>query len=237
MHNEDQLLLLYTALDYKFLDSQLIHTALIHRSYTNEAPLGTKNNERLEFLGDAVLELIITEYLYENYPDRSEGELTSFRAAVVRTESLAETAEKLGLGIYIYMSKGEESSGGRQRPYILANTFEAILGAMYMDSNVIECKKFIAKNLIIKLPAIIDNRLDIDSKSKLQEIAQELYKFTPTYEVVSEAGPDHNRTFTVKVVIVGKDYGQGDGKSKQEAEQNAAREGLNRLKYNQGEIN
>lgn len=223
----EKLLELESKLGYEFQNKQTLETALTHRSFLNEARLaGQSHNERLEFLGDAVLELVITEHLFLMYPDRPEGDLTSFRAAVVRTESLAETANSLGLGEYVFMSRGEEATGGRTRPYILANTVEALIGAIYLDGGYTAAQKFIADKLIPKLPEIISKRLDIDPKSKLQEMAQEMFKFTPTYEVVSEVGPDHDRTFSVKVIISGKEYGVGSGKSKQEAEQNAAKAGL-----------
>ncbi len=215
---------------YEFKDPNLLKRALIHRSYLNEYKGNDlKHNERLEFLGDAVLELAVTQHLFTKYPDRPEGELTSFRAALVRTETLAELAENLGFGKFIYMSKGEESTGGRKRPYILANTVEAILGAIYIDANFKICQKFVDKHLIPKLPQIVKNRLDIDPKSKLQEIAQEKYKFTPEYQVIEEKGPDHNRIFTVKVIIKNKIFGKGTGKSKQEAEQNAASQALKKF--------
>lgn len=218
-------------LKYSFKDKDLLKRALTHRSYLNELKYkDAKHNERLEFLGDAVLELLITKYLFENYPERPEGELTSFRAAVVRTESLAETAGELNIGEYLYMSKGEESTGGRERPYILANTIEALLGAFYVDGGITPCKQFVDTYMVPKLPKIIEDRLDIDPKSKLQEIAQELYKYTPTYELVEETGPDHDRTFIMKVIVNNEEFGQGEGKNKQEAEQNAAEAALNKLK-------
>jgi ribonuclease-3 len=217
-------------IEYEFSDKDLLRRALTHRSFVNEVnEPDIKHNERLEFLGDAVLELAVTRHLFENYPERPEGELTSFRAAVVRTESLAETAEELEFGEYIFMSKGEESTGGRSRPYILANTVEAIIGAIYLDSGYNECEKFIEKNLSTKLPEIIEKRLDIDAKSRLQEIAQEVHKYTPVYEIVKAEGPDHNRIFTVEAIVNDKRFGVGTGRSKQEAEQNAAEEALKKF--------
>jgi ribonuclease-3 len=216
------------AIGYEFKQKVLLDRALVHRSYLNEnnSDQSVRNNERLEFLGDAVLELIVTEYLFDNYPSRPEGELTSFRAAVVRTESLAETAMQLQLGDFIKMSKGEEATGGRTRPYILANTFEALLGALYLDSNFKVCREFVTKKLLPKLEKIIELRLDIDPKSKLQEITQERYKFTPIYEVIKQEGPDHERVFTVQVIVNDNVFGTGAGKSKQEAEQRAAEHAL-----------
>jgi ribonuclease-3 len=230
MTNEN-LEILCQHLGYQFKDLELLKRALTHRSYLNEAREDQpEHNERIEFLGDAVLELITTEHLFHKYPKRKEGELTSFRAALVRTESLAKASTELQLGDFILMSKGEEATGGRTRPYILANTFEAVLGAIFLDGGIESCKNFISTVLLPKLTDIVAKRLDIDAKSKLQEQAQEVYKYTPTYEVVAETGPDHDRTFTVKVVVAEEDYGTGSGKSKQEAEQQAAREALKKFK-------
>lgn len=214
-------------LKVKFNSLDLLRQSLVHKSYLNEVRgKGIAHNERLEFLGDAVLELVITRYLFENYPNRPEGELTSFRAAVVRTESLAESADELDFGKYIYMSKGEEATGGRKRPFILANTFEAVVGAVYLDQNLEQCHKFIERTLVPKIDRIVKNRLDIDAKSKLQEISQEKAKETPIYVLVSEEGPDHNKIFTVAVTIKDIELKKGRGKSKQEAEQNAAKSTL-----------
>lgn len=219
------------SLSIKFSNLALLEEALRHRSYLNEHK-NTKleSNERLEFLGDAVLELVSTEFLFAKYPERAEGDLTSFRAALVRTESLAESSLKLGVSEYLYMSKGEEATGGRTRPYILANTFEALVGAIYLDQGYEAAKKFITENIIPKIDKIVKDRLDIDNKSKLQEIAQNFLKQTPTYKVVSESGPDHDKKFEVSVIINNKTYGTGIGKSKQEAEQNAAKKALNNWK-------
>ncbi len=214
-------------LNVSFKDFQLLKEALTHRSTLNESKnKKIHSNERLEFLGDAVLELIVTEYLFQKYPDREEGDLTSFRAALVRTESLAETSLNLKYSDFLYMSKGEELTGGRLRPYILANAFEAVLGAIYLDQGYEVSKKFVLDNLVTKIDSIVSKRLDIDAKSKLQEIAQEKLKFTPTYEIVSATGPDHDKLFKVQVLIGEKVYAHGSGKNKQEAEQEAARNAL-----------
>lgn len=216
-------------LNVHFDNIELLKNALIHRSYLNE--VSNKNNmahnERLEYLGDAVLELIITEFLFHTYPDFKEGELTSFRAATVRTSSLAETAQQLQLGNYLYLSKGEERTGGRERPYILANTFEALLGAIFLDQGLDTAKDFLNRVLIPKIDQIVTNRLDIDSKSKFQELAQEYYGITPVYELISEKGPDHAKEFIMAVKIGSKTFGQGRGHNKQEAESSAALEALN----------
>ncbi len=211
----------------QFQNRKLLQQALTHRSFLNESKsTSIKNNERLEFLGDAVLELITTEYLYNKYPKRPEGELTSFRAAIVRTESLASTALKIDLGEYLLIGKGEELTGGRRKPYILANSFEAIIGAIYLDQGYERAKSFIHKVLIPKLSDIVSKRLDIDPKSKLQELSQEKTGFTPTYELVSASGPDHKKIFTMKILINKNDFGKGKGRSKQDAEQAAARHAL-----------
>lgn len=214
-------------LNLKFNDKKLLKQALIHRSYINELKKKEwDHNERLEYLGDAVLELVVTEYLFNNYPEYKEGELTSFRAATVRTTSLAETAKELNLGYFLYLSKGEESTGGRNRPYILANTFESMLGAIYLDKGFSEVKNFITKVLLSKVTKIIQERLDIDSKSKLQELSQELYSITPTYLMDSAIGPDHAKEFTMSVMIDDRIFGTGKGKNKQEAEENAAKNAI-----------
>lgn len=211
-----------------FKDKSLIKQALIHRSFINE--INEKNdlshNERIEFLGDAVLELIITEHLFKTYPEYKEGELTSFRAATVRTTSLAATAEALEIGEYVYMSKGEESTGGRHRPYILANTFESILGAIYLDQGFEAVKSFLNKVLIPKITNIVEHRLDIDNKSKLQEVSQERTGLTPSYHMLSASGPDHAKEFIMCVKIGDHNFGEGSGRNKQEAEEQAAAHAL-----------
>lgn len=217
-------------LGIKFHDPSLLKRALTHRSYLNENRSVDKSNERLEFLGDAVLELIISEYLYLTYPDRAEGDLTSFRSAIVKTESLAEASRELNYGKYLRMAKGEEDSGGRDKDYILANTFEAVLGAIYLDQGYNACKNLIEKILISKIDNIVENRLDIDSKTKIQELAQAKYRTTPIYQVVAEHGPDHNKEFVVTVKIGNKVIGKGKGSSKQKAEEAAADKGLEYIK-------
>lgn len=215
-----------------FSNKALLEIALTHRSFLNENKEVSENNERLEFLGDAVLELIVSDYLFNNFTDRPEGELTSFRSALVKTESLAETAKNLEYGKYLRLSKGEEETGGREKDYLLANTFEAVLGAIYIDKGYDACKEFVHKVLLPKLNDIVENRLDIDSKTRIQELAQSTYKVTPIYEVVKEEGPDHDKTFTVVVKIDDKVIGQGTGSSKQRAEERAATEGVEYIKRN-----
>ncbi|MCA9380770.1 ribonuclease III [Candidatus Dojkabacteria bacterium] len=214
-------------INIEFKNPELLQEALTHRSYVNENP-DTPNghNERLEFLGDAVLELATTQMLFNDYPSYPEGDLTSFRAAIVRTESLAEEALKLELGQSLFMSNGEEATGGRDRQYILANAMEALIGSIYLDQGFDVALLFIKEKIYYKVQNIVDNRLDIDAKSKLQELSQEELKITPTYSLVSEEGPDHNKTFTMAVMIGDNSFGEGKGDSKQSAEQVAAQNAL-----------
>lgn len=216
-------------LGVQFKDISLLKRALTHRSFLNENREVERSNERLEFLGDAVLELIVSTYLYNEYPDRPEGDLTSFRSAIVRTESLAKASRELGYGKYLRMAKGEEESGGRDKDYILANTFEAILGAIYIDQGYEVCKTLVTKTLISKMDHIVEHRLDIDSKTKIQEVAQAKYSLTPTYKVLKEYGPDHDKKFVVAVTLGKKIIGKGEGSSKQRAEEAAAEEGLKNI--------
>jgi len=210
-----------------FTNIAILQEAFIHRSYINEnKDEKIHHNERMEFLGDAVLELLVTNYLYHTYPNRPEGELTSFRSAIVKTTSLAETALQLELGEYISMSRGEEATGGRKRPYILANTFEALLGAIYLDQGLEISEIFVKTFLFTKIQNIVENRLDIDNKSKLQEISQDDTNFTPLYDLIEAKGPDHDRIFTMGVKIGKYLFGTGKGKNKQSAEQNAAAEAI-----------
>lgn len=220
-------------LKVNFKNKELLQRALTHRSYINENKNYTLgHNERLEFLGDAVLELLITEKLFHTYPNQPEGILTSIRAALVRTETLAEKSRKLNYGAHLLMSKGEEITGGRDREYILANTFEAVLGAMYLDQGLAVCKSFLETVLFPMISNIIKEEKYIDNKSKLQEVAQEKLKFTPYYEVIEETGPDHDKTFTMVTMIGKKQYGKGKGKNKQIAEQMAAKRTLEILLKN-----
>ncbi len=221
----DQLANLQQKISITFNKPELLQEALTHRSFINEND-ARNHNERMEFLGDAVLELVITELLFENYPDYPEGTLTSFRAALVRTESLAEEAKKIELGLALFMSYGEESTGGRDRQYILANAMEALIGAIYLDQGYQSAKDFIIRNIYHKVGHIVENRLDIDAKSKLQEMSQEELRITPTYVLVNEQGPDHNKKFTMALKIGDHVLTEGVGESKQNAEQEAARGAL-----------
>ncbi len=216
-----------TKLGYSFNDKRLLETAFTHRSYLNEnRAAGREHNERLEFLGDAVLELVVTEFLYAKYPEKPEGELTAFRAALVNTQSIADAGTKLGINEYLMLSKGESKDVGRARLIILANAFEALIGALYLDSGYETAKKFIADQLFHKTDDVVANRLWQDAKSKLQEVAQEKNGITPTYQVMSQTGPDHDKVFLIGAFIGTEKLAIGEGRSKQEAEQDAAQKAL-----------
>jgi len=212
---------------YTFTDRALVEKAFTHRSYLNEnRAAGREHNERLEFLGDAVLELVVTEFLYAKYPEKPEGDLTAYRAALVNTISIADAASKLGMNEYLLLSRGESRDMGRARQIILANAFEAFIGAIYLDSGYEPAKKFISEQLFHKTDDVVSRRLWQDAKSKLQEISQDKLGFTPTYEVVNQSGPDHDKTFLVAVHLGSERVGNGEGRSKQEAEQDAAQKAL-----------
>lgn len=219
---------LQQVLGYVFVSPTILTQALTHRSYVNEnrevASLG--HNERLEFLGDAVLELIVTEYLFQKYPDSPEGDLTAYRSALVNSDSLAAVALDLGLGKYILLSRGESKDTGRARTYILANSCEAILGALYIDGGYVAAETVVKKYIIPRLDDVIKNKSWIDAKSLFQSRAQEYVSQTPTYKTVKETGPDHDKQFTVGVYIGTEQIGLGMGNSKQDAEQQAARAAL-----------
>lgn len=212
-----------------FSNISLLEEALTHRSYLNEhRDEGLKHNERLEFLGDAVLELATTDRLFRNYPDAPEGELTAYRAALVNTQSLADIAESLNINEYIRLSKGESKDTGRARQFILANAVEAIIGALYLDQGYEKAESFVAKYFYPKLDEIIEKRLWQDAKSAFQEKSQEKVSVTPEYKTIKEEGPDHDKTFTVGVYLNDEEIAVGEGRSKQEAEQAAARAGLDK---------
>jgi ribonuclease III len=207
----------------EFGDRMHLLTAITHRSYLNEhREAKQQHNERSEFLGDAVLELVVTDYLFHKYPDKPEGELTAVRAALVNTNSLAEASQRLGINDFLLMSKGEAKDTGRARQYILANAFEALIGAIYLDKGYREAEEFIAKNLFAKTELIVDKRLWQDPKSRFQELAQEHHSVTPTYNTLGQEGPDHDRVFTIGVFLGKEKVAEGKGRSKQEAEQAAA---------------
>lgn len=210
-------------------DPHLIQNSFVHRSFLNESKDFEFSNERLEYLGDAVLELATSHFLYQNYPEFQEGMLTNVRAALVRTESLAETAISLGFPELMLMSKGEEATGGRQNRSILADTFEAFLGAIYLDQGYAVCVKLLEANVFQKAKEVLKSQTYKDSKSLLQEISQARFKATPLYELVSAVGPDHSKEFVMQVVISGTKYGEGSGKSKQTAQEAAAENTLEML--------
>lgn len=216
-----------TKIGYSFKNPALIAQAFTHRSHLNEnRTAGREHNERLEFLGDAVLELVVTEYLYAKYPEKPEGELTAYRAALVNTQSIADAATKLGMNEYLLLSRGESRDTGRARQIILANAFEAIIGALYLDSGYDTAKAFIDTNIFYKTEDVVANRLWQDAKSKLQEIAQEKSGITPAYQLLSQSGPDHDKVFVVGAFIGNEKVAHGEGRSKQEAEQDAAQKAL-----------
>jgi ribonuclease-3 len=210
-----------------FNDINLLKKAFTHRSYINEhAGLGLEHNERLEFLGDAVLELAITHDLFEMFPEKPEGELTALRAALVNTNSLGESAEKLGMNDFLLLSKGESKDAGKARLYILADTFEALIGSIYLDQDYAAAFKFIKETIFIKIDEIIKNKLWQDAKSLVQEKVQENLGVTPFYKTISESGPDHDKTFTMGIFFGEELVAEAKGKSKQEAEQEAAQKAL-----------
>lgn len=210
-----------------FKDKSLLRQAFTHRSYLNENKAnGSEHNERLEFLGDAVLELVITDFLYNKFKDMNEGELTSLRSALVNADTCARVASALGANDFLLLSKGESKDTGRARQYILANTLESLIGAIYIDQGYEVARQFILSHLTPLTDEIVSEGSWIDSKSLFQEKAQENESTTPTYKTLKESGPDHDKHFTVGVYLGTKLYGEGDGKSKQDAEQAAAREAL-----------
>jgi ribonuclease III len=211
----------------KFNDERILRQAFTHRSFINEnRDSGLEHNERLEFLGDAVLELVITDYLYGKMKDSDEGELTSLRSALVNADTCAKVAQSLGANDFLLLSRGESKDNGRARQYILANTLEALIGAIYIDQNYEAAKEFILRNVTPLMEEILKAGSWIDAKSLFQEKAQELKGHTPAYKTVKESGPDHDKHFIVAVSVGNEVYGEGDGKSKQDAEQAAAKNAL-----------
>ncbi len=210
-------------LGFEFKNIDYLVTALTHRSYVNEHKKSvSEHNERLEFLGDAVLELVVTDYLFRNFSD-PEGTLTSWRAALVRTESIGEAGDALGYEPLLRMSRGEKNGSRRARQQILANAFEAVIGAVYLERGYADAEVFISKNILSKLDGILKSGSWRDPKSHLQEVSQRIDNQTPQYRVLEEVGPDHDKTFTLGVFVGDKLMGQGVGPSKQQAQQQAAR--------------
>lgn len=210
-----------------FKDKKILTIAFTHRSYLNENPnTGLEHNERLEFLGDAVLELIVTDFLYSKYKDEPEGMLTSYRAALVNATIIAEIALSLGMNDFLLLSKGEAKDTGKARQYILANTFEALLGAIYLDQGYETAEKFVKTYLLPRVDEIVSKKLWRDSKSLVQEMAQEHVGVTPSYKVIQESGPDHDKHFVIGIFFGTEQIAEGKGKSKQEGEQQAAEAAL-----------
>ncbi len=216
-------------IEVDFRNKELLRQAFIHRSYINENKgFGLTHNERLEFLGDAVLELIITDFLYKKYPGKPEGDLTAYRSALVNADTCAGIAKSLGMEEHLLLSKGESKDRGRARQYILANVLEAVIGAIYLDQGMVKAKEFIETHFTPLIETIISAGSHVDAKSLFQEKAQEFDGITPSYKTVKESGPDHDKKFTVGVYVGKELVAQGDGESKQDAEQNAAKEALSK---------
>lgn len=210
-----------------FKNKELLKQAFTHRSYLNEnRSSGLEHNERLEFLGDAVLELVVTDYLYKKYPNKPEGDLTALRSALVNSVMIASVSTELDFNEHLLLSRGEAKDTGRARQYIMANTFEAVVGAIYIDQGYGEAEKFIARVLLPKIKEVEEQRLFVDAKSYFQEKAQEMLGVTPSYKTIKEHGPDHDKIFTVGLYVNDSLIAEGAGKSKQEAEQDAAKKGL-----------
>lgn len=211
------------SINVNFKDIRLLENAFIHRSYINESPRGgLEHNERLEFLGDAVLELVVTDFLFAKYKNKQEGELTAHRAALVNAVTLSEVATDLGVNEFLMLSKGEAKDTGRARQNILADAFEAIIGAIYLEHGYEEAKNFIKKYLLSRTTEVVKQGRLKDAKSKVQEKSQEIFGVTPKYKVIKETGPDHDKHFYVGIFFGPEKVGEGEGKSKQEAEQSAA---------------
>jgi ribonuclease-3 len=216
-------------LKLEFKNQKLLVTAFTHRSYLNEGGKNLSSNERLEFLGDAVLSFLVSEYLYTRYPQHPEGDLTNLRSTVVKTETLSDISSGLQFGKYLLLSHGEEKGGGRTNPSLLADTFEAFLGAIFMDQGISKSRIFLGDVLFTKMASIIEAKLHTDFKSRLQEIVQVASDLPPTYRVTKTFGPDHAKQFWVTVVVDGIQKETGVGRSKQEAEQDAARLTLEKM--------
>lgn len=213
-------------IEVSFKNPDLLRQAFVHRSYLNEhRDFDLDHNERLEFLGDAVLELVVTESMYRQYPN-PEGELTNWRASLVNSQTLSVIATELGFGDYLYLSRGEAQDTGKARNSILANTFEAVVGAIFLDQGMTSAEAFIRKHVLSRLEDILKEKAYIDPKSRFQEASQKMLGVTPVYRVLKEEGPDHLKSFTVGLYIDDELVATGDGSSKQEAQVNAASNGL-----------
>ena len=213
----------------EFKNEELLQLAFIHRSYLNESKDVAESNERLEFLGDSILSFVVSDHLYKAYPDFDEGILTNLRSLVVNTKSLAKAAKNLNFGKYLKLSKGEDDSGGRKNDTILANTFEAVIGALYLDQGIEAVKTFLFAVLIPEIEAYVQKKVFKDPKSLLQEYVQARKQNSPVYKVLHEEGPAHAKQFTIGVFVEETQLGEGKGKSKQEAEEQAAEQALEKI--------
>lgn len=226
----DPLKELQDSLGHRFADASLLQQAVVHKSYLNEMKVaGLRDNERLEFLGDAVLDLIISEDLIDRYPSTPEGDLSKMKARVVSEPALAEIARRIGLGKYLRLGRGEEMTQGREKPSLLADALEAILAAVYLDGGLAQARSVIHRIYGSDMEAFLETEIMIDYKTRLQEFCQREYDTLPVYTVIDETGPDHQKTFEVQLSVGGDVLGKGKGRSKKEAEQQAAREALERL--------
>lgn len=225
--------LLQDLLKVKFKNPSLLEQALVHSSYLNEYPgAAPGSNERLEFLGDAVLGFIVAEKLYQDFPVLAEGEMTRVRSVLVQRAALAQVAKKLKLGDYLYLGKGEEASGGRQKPVNLSGALEAVIAAIFLDRGLAVTRKLVLRLLAEELKGVAGRGKNVDYKSQLQELIQLKYRSSPSYRTLQATGPDHDRRFTVAVLIGDRVLGEGSGKSKKLAETDAARNALERFKNN-----
>ena len=220
---------LQSILKIKFRNKSLLNRALTHRSYLNEAGPGARDNERLEYLGDSVLALVVNEYLFKRFEKYPEGDLAKIKSAVVSEATLFKVSRDLNLGSFLLMGRGEELSGGRTRPSILANSLEAVLGALYLDSGLKDCKKLVLSLLKNDIERIDSMETYRDPKTTLQEYVQKKYRERPLYEIIEESGPDHLKQFTVRLVVAGKNITEGTGASKRTAEMEAARKALDMM--------
>jgi ribonuclease-3 len=221
-------------LSLKFKKRDLLKQALIHTSYLNENPgIGLGSNERLEFLGDAALGIVVAHQLYSEYPDVDEGKLTELRAHLVRRDTLARAAARFDLGEYLQLGRGEDAAGGRRRPTNLARAYEALVGAIFLDGGIVKVRAFVKRSLGEELAKLRNSGMPYDPKSRLQEVIQSRWQTTPSYRLLKTEGPDHARRFTVQVMVSGKAFGTGEGRSKQMAEKEAAQNALNQIELSE----
>jgi ribonuclease-3 len=219
-------------IDLDFTNKDLLTLAFVHKSFINEHTEEKAYNERLEFLGDAVLELAVTQFLYHHFPEQPEGQLTNWRSALVKGKNLAKVSRSLGLGEFLLLSRGEDLSKGREKEYILANTCEALIGAIFLDKGFEVANEFILKHIVVMLDDIIAKGLNVDAKSRVQELSQDKFNVTPTYELLREDGPDHDKKFVMGIYFGKKLAGEGEGPSKQDAEQAAAKDAMAKEGWN-----